>query len=135
MTKNDEKIMILKKQIEEKKEKLKKAEKFSPITNCSLEVDGVRHNINVLQKEQIVTLLVKLNTYAMSAKDLGILSDYNISGFNVEDWLTDLKAKLDNLSRKEEEMKLKAMEGKLHQLLSNDKKVELEIEEIESLLK
>jgi len=44
--------------------------------------------------------------------------------------LTDIKAKLDFVSRKEEENKRKAMEAKLHQLLSNEKKIELEIDEI-----
>jgi len=125
---NDKKIMELKKQIEEKKNKVSKSQKFSPITNCSIEVDGIRYNIQVLTKEQLITLLVKLNSYAMSAKDLEV--DFSISGYNVSDWITDIKSKLDFVSRKEEENKLKIMESKLHQLLSNEKKVELEIDEI-----
>lgn len=126
---NDQKIMDLKKQIEEKKAKLIKSQRFTPITNCSIEVEGVRHNIQVLTKEQLITLMVKINSYAMSAKDLG-LDSYNISGFDVVEWIQDIKSKLDFVSRKEEENKLKMMESKLHQLLSNEKKVELEIDEI-----
>lgn len=129
---NDQKIMELKKQIEEKKNKIKKSQKFTPITNCSIEVDGQRYNLQVLTKEQLITLAVKLNSYAMSAKDLEL--DFSISGFEINDWITDVKAKLDFVSRKEEENKLKVMETKLHQLLSNEKKVELEIEEIMSSL-
>ena len=125
---NDKKIMELKKQIEGKKIKLGKSQKFSPITNCSIEVDGVRVNIQVLNKEQLTYLLVKLNSYAKSAKELEI--DFVISGYHVVDWITDIKSKLDFVSRKEEENKLKVMESKLHQLLSNEKKVELEIDEI-----
>ncbi|GED72344.1 hypothetical protein BRE01_60460 [Brevibacillus reuszeri] len=131
---NDQKILVLKKQIEDKKSKLSKSEKFTPVTNCSIEVDGVRHNIQVLNKEQLITLMVKLNTYAIAAKDLDLLNEYNISGYNVTDWIADLKAKLEFLGRKEEERKLKAMESKLDQLLSSEKKVELEIGEIESML-
>ena len=127
---NDQKIMELKKQIEEKKIKLGKSQKFNPITNCSIELDGVRVNIQVLNKEQLITLLVKLNSYALSAKDLGI--DYIISGYQITDWITDIKSKLDFVSRKEKENKLKVMESKLHQLLSNEKKVELEIEAVMS---
>ncbi|MGG1440867.1 hypothetical protein ABE354_02180 [Brevibacillus laterosporus] len=135
MTKtNDQKILELKKQIEEKKKKVGMSQKFTPVTNCSIELDGARYNIQVLQKEQIILLVVKLNAYALAAKELGLLGDYNISGFNVMDWLTDLKAKLDFVNRKEEEGKLKMMEAKLDQLLSNEKKVELEIDEIESML-
>ena len=125
---NDSKIMELKKQIEEKKIKLGKSQKFTPITNCSIELDGVRTNIQVLNKEQLTYLLVKLNSYALSAKSLEI--DFVISGYHVADWITDIKSKLDFVSRKEEENKLKMMESKLHQLLSNEKKVELEIDEI-----
>jgi len=125
---NDSKIMVLKKQIEEKKIKLGKSQKFTPITNCSIELDGVRTNIQVLNKEQLTYLLVKLNSYALSAKSLEI--DFVISGYHVADWITDIKSKLDFVSRKEEENKLKMMESKLHQLLSNEKKVELEIDEI-----
>jgi len=129
---NDLKIMELKKQIEEKKVKLGKSQKFNPITNCSIEVDGIRVNIQVLTKEQLTTLLIKLNSYAISAKDLEI--DYAVSGYLVLDWITDIKSKLDFVSRKEEENKLKVMESKLHQLLSNEKKVELEIDEIMKFL-
>ena len=125
---NDSKIMELKKQIEEKKAKLIKSQKFSPITNSSIELDGVRTNIQVLNKEQLTFLLVKLNSYAISAKDLEVY--FVISGYHVADWITDIKSKLDFVSRKEEENKLKMMESKLHQLLSNEKKVELEIDEI-----
>ena len=125
---NDSKIMVLKKQIEDKKIKLGKSQKFSPITNSSIELDGVRTNIQVLNKEQLTFLLVKLNSYAKSAKDLEI--DFVISGYHIVDWIADIKSKLDFVSRKEEENKLKMMESKLHQLLSNEKKVELEIDEI-----
>jgi len=96
--------MELKKQIEEKKIKLGKSQKFSPITNCSIEVDGVRSNIQVLTKEQLITLLVKLNSYAISAKELEI--DFVISGYGIVDWITDIKSKLDFVSRKEEENNL-----------------------------
>jgi len=130
---NDQKIMELKKQIEVKKNKVGKSQKFSPITNCSIEVDGERSNIQVLTKEKLISLMVKLNSYSISAKDLEV--EYIISGYNVVDWIQDIKSKLDFVSRKEEENKLKFMESKLHELLSNEKKVELEIDEIASFLK
>lgn len=132
---NDSKIIELKKQIKEKREKLDTIKKFSPITNCSIEVDGVRFNIQVLGKEQLISLMVKLNSYRLSAKDLSVLDDYIISGYKVEDWITDMKAKLDLVSRKDEERKLKFMEDKLNELLSNEKKVEIELNEIEDMLK
>jgi hypothetical protein len=59
----------------------------------------------------------------------------NISGYSINDWMTDIKLKLDILSQKEEENSLKALESKLAALLSNDKKTELELSSIEKLLK
>lgn len=132
---NDEKILELKKQIEIKKSKLEKSNKFSPVTNCSLDLDGIRFNLNVLNKEQLILIAVKLNMYNMSYKNLEFEDEFIITGYSIKDWLTDIKSKIDILSKKEEESKLKVMESKLNQLLSEDKKVELELSEIEKLLK
>lgn len=132
---NDQRILKLKEQIAEKKKTLNRASRFSPITNCSIEVDGVRYNIQVLNREDLISLMVKLNSYILSAKDLNILDEYLISGYKVEDWITDIKSRIEILSSKDEERKLKIMEDKLLKLLSDGKKVELEIDEIESILK
>lgn len=132
---NDQKILNLKKQIEDKKFKLGKSQKFSPVTNCSIELDGIRTNIQTLSKEQLINMLVKINSYAMAAKDLELINEYSISGYNVMDWITDLKGKLDFMGRKEEEQKLKAMETTLDKLLSDEKKVEIELDAIAASLK
>lgn len=133
---NDQKILDLKKQIEEKKTKLDKLQRFTPITNCSIEIDGVtRTNIQTLDKDSIVRLMVKLQSYKTAAEALDVSSQYILSGYKPEDWIKDLKQRLDILSRKDEETKLKLMEDKLQALLSSDMKVQLELSEIESLLK
>jgi predicted RNase H-like nuclease (RuvC/YqgF family) len=134
-TKNDEVILQLKKQIEEKKKSIKATERFQPVTNCSLELDGIRSNIQVLTKEQLVSLLVKLNSYKKSADELGMLSEYIISGYSIDDWISDVKSKYMNLNRKEEQENLRQKEMRLMQLLSGDKKIELELDEIANSLK
>jgi hypothetical protein len=133
---NDQRILQLKEQIEKKKEQLGKSTRFTPLTNCSLELEGERYNINVLSKKQLVSLMIRLNMYKISASDLGIMmTDVEFSGYDVFDWIKDIKAKIEILSRKDEERNLKAMEDKLVKLLSDGKKVELELDEIASLLK
>ncbi|WP_207306222.1 hypothetical protein [Clostridioides difficile] len=57
-----------------------------------------------------------------------------MSGYDVQDWIDDIKSKLDILTINEERSKLEEMEIKLMELLSNEKKVELEINKIESML-
>jgi len=132
---NDKKILELKLQILKKKEQLESIKKFTPVTNCSIELDSQRYNINTLPQEQLIQLLVKVNMYQMSASDLELEYDYTISGYTPIDWITDLSARLDILSKKDEERKLKALEDKLDKLLSSDKKTELELSEIENMLK
>lgn len=131
---NDTIILQLKEQIEEKKKALKSSEKFSPITNCSIELDNNRMNIHALNKEQLVILLVRLNSYRLSAIDLGLAEDLKISGHELSDWMTDINAKLMNLNRKAEEERLQELEIQLHGLLSIDKKVELAIDVIKKSL-
>lgn len=133
--KNDERILEMRKQIAEKKEKVGKLKRFVPITNCILTLKENVSNINVLSKESLIEHLVILNLYKKSAEELGLLNDFSYNGYHINDWIEDIKNKLDVLSKKEEESKLKAMESKLEKLLSEEKKTELEIDEIADLLK
>lgn len=128
MNKNDKTIVELKRKIEEKKSELKATERFSPITNCTLDLDGVHYNIGVLSKEIIFPLIVKLNAYRLSAKDLELEGE--ISGYKLEDWIKDLRARLMIINRRAEQLRLEQMEKRLHDLLSVETKIGLEIEEI-----
>lgn len=128
--KNDQRVLDLKSKIEEKKLALKKSEKFQPVTNCSLQTDGKILNINVLDKPTLIQQIVKLSVYADKAKELGY-ENYIYAGFPINDWIKDLKSRFANLDRKLEEDRLRILEAKLHNLLSTDKKVELEIDDYE----
>ena len=129
--KNDEKILELKTQIALRKEQLKKQNKrFTPITNCIIELESIKYNLQVLSKSQLMELLIRLNLYLMSAKDLNITDVMTVSGYSISDWMTDIRAKLESVKYKDDENKLKAMEDKLQNLLSDEKKTEIEIDEI-----
>lgn len=133
-TNNDNRIIELKKQIETKRKQLsEKTSRFSPETNCILEFKGTTYNLNICSAEMLTLLLVELNMYVMSAADLGITPPV-ISGYPIEMWMTDIKNKISVLSVKQEDSNLKKMEVKLDKLLSDDKKTELELDEIASLL-
>lgn len=135
MSKNDDRILELKKQIDEKKDNItNKKVKFVPETNCVLIFDGINYNLNVCQYEDLKLLLIKLNSYVISAKDLGY-DDFVLSGYNVSEWLNDIQNKMEVIELKKEEAMLKSMESKLDKLLSDDKKTELEIDVIAELLK
>jgi len=130
---NDQKILDLKAQIEHKKAMIERT-KFSPVTNCSIEMDGTRYNLHTLNSDSLTYLLINLNCFQMSIKDLGI-KKYEMSGYAIEDWINDIKMKLKVIAQKAEEDNLKALEKKLSTLLSEDKKTELELDSIANLLK
>lgn len=132
MSKNDDKILQLKKVITEKKEELKTVKRFSPLTNCVLNLDNQTYNLNVLQVDDLKFLLIKLNMYLISANDLDIA--FNVSGYNVSEWMSDIKSKIEIFEHKKKESDLKALESKLDKMLSDEKKTELELDEIASLL-
>lgn len=131
-TKNDERVLQLKEIIEKKKLELKDVKKFIPLTNCVLDLDGQKYNLNVLQLSDLQILLVRLNMYLISAKDLGI--NLEISGYNIAEWITDIKCKIEIFEYKKKETELKALEVKLDKMLSDEKKTELELDEIAALL-
>lgn len=133
MSKNDERVLQLKKIIDEKKSELKAVKRFTPLTNCVLNLDNQNYNLNVLQLDDLKLLLVKLNMYLMSANDLDI--GLNISGYNISEWMSDIKYKMEIYENKKKESELKALEAKLDKMLSDEKKTELELDEIAALLK
>lgn len=134
--KNDERILELKKQIEEKKKELGKQPRFSPVTTCLFDRDGCKVNIHALRSiKDINAMLVFFNTYAMSARDLGIdCADVELGGFSVLDWMEDLKSKKEVIEYTEKKEQLTTLEKKLDKLLSDDKKTELEIDAIADLI-
>lgn len=129
---NDDKIMQLKVIIEKKKEELKKYKKFCPVTNCVLDLDGKKYNLNVLQENELVLLLVKLDSYFVSAERLHV--NLILSGYDVLDWIEDIRDKLKDVEKKKKESELNKMESKLTTLLSDNKKTELELSDIETML-
>lgn len=134
--KNDERIIMLKKQIEEQRKELGKQPRFSPITTCLFDYNGSRINIHTLTStKDINTMLVYFNIYVMSASDLGIdCAEVCLNGFAVNDWIEDLKSKKAVVEYSAKKDQLASLEKKLDKLLSDDKKTELEIDSIASIL-
>lgn len=101
MSKNDDRILELKEKIEEKKQELSgKNTKFVPVTNCIIELDGMTNNLHTCDSDKLALLLVKLNLYKKEAENLDI--DFVISGYSIDDWITDIKNKFDITKTKAE---------------------------------
>lgn len=134
---NDSKILAIKEQIKIKKEKLEGMNKrFVGVTNCIIFLDGEKYNLNVLKKDELIMLAIKIESLLQAAKGLKFINEeeFILSGYKLEDWIKDIELKLEIMNYKEEQKKLNLMEEKLTKLLSEEKKVELEINEIVSML-
>lgn len=132
--KNDDRIMQLKEQIEKKREELaaSNTSRFVPITNCLLVIDKTTYNLHVDSSE---LLLIKLNSMRLSAKDLGIdTSKLMISGYSLDNWITDVKNNLSIQNYRAEKKKLDSLEKQLTALLSDNKQTELQIDQLAALL-
>lgn len=130
---NDTKIIELKKLIACKKDFLKELEKFQPATSCRLMLDGMNYDLRTCDLDTLSWLLLKLNAYRMSADDLGLVG-LEIGGSKITDWLNDARQRRLILNKRQEEVKLRGLEAKLTDLLSDEKKTELIIDEVKGLI-
>lgn len=135
-TKNDEMILQLKKKVEEQKAELVKLPRtLQSETSTVFRQDVDNLNLRVMSVEQLKLLKVKLYTYAMAAADLEIgIDEVIISGFSIDKWMHDIDTQISVLTRAEKEKKLKETEATLNRMLSDDKRTELELQELAKIL-
>jgi len=133
--KNDDRIIALKKGIETKIKLIKDSERFSPITNCFLKIGEATYNINVLPVTDLIFLLATLNGFTGIIEQEKFEDQFVISGFKVDDWKKDILSKIKSVRTKQEKQNLSQMQNKLVALLSDQKKTELELDDIEKLLR
>ena len=131
-TKNDEMILQLKKKVEEQKAELTKLPRtLQSETSTVFRTDAENLNLRVMSVEQLKLLKVKLHAYAMAAIDLEIgINEVVISGFSIDKWMHDIDMQISVLTRAEKEKKLKETEAALNRMLSDDKRTELELQEL-----
>ena len=125
-------ILQLKKKVEEQKTELAKLPRtLQSETSTVFRQDAENLNLRVMSIEQLKLLKVKLHTYIMAATDLEMEQDeVVISGFSIDKWMHDIDMQISVLTRVEKEKKLKETEATLNRMLSDDKRTELELQEL-----
>lgn len=134
MSKNDDRIVDLQKKIQDKRHELGPTPVFSPITSCVLEYGGKTYNLHIQDHNTLVFLFCSLHSMLEAAYDLGFQDCLVISGFRVSDFIKDIEAKLAVINHKKQADELTQLESQLIKLLSDDKRTELKIAEIEKLI-
>jgi hypothetical protein len=142
--KNDTRIKELKAKVEEQKVKLGKKPRATFLTNAVFNDENGGPspvNLNVLRsKEDIVKFAAKLvglqsnHEKACNLLDIDIIP-LVVSRYPVSDWLEDVKTRVKIIEFEENQKKLDATQAKLDQLLSEDAKTELALEDIEKSFK
>lgn len=130
---NDKRIMDLRADIKAKQDKLKKVDKFKPVTNCMISYGMSKTSLNVLSSDNLKALAIRLHVDIKAQKELGFI-ELKHNGFTLEEWKTDVLNKITILDKEKELKELKVLEDKLETLLSHDKKTELAIDEIANLI-
>jgi hypothetical protein len=127
-TKDDKTILALKKEIETKKKLISKIDKFNPLTNCMLTLFGQSINLHTRTKEELLLLKAQLKSWRQQVSDEPLM----LGSFIIDDYIEDISTKYNILNLSTEKTRLTNLEKQLHNLLSIDKKVELELENLKS---
>lgn len=140
--KNDNLVTELLKKVEEKKAQIEKIKNPDYTTNLSFPMSMFgstnRINLNVADEEVLVSIMVYLETMidkaADSAKRNGVVYSGQWFGFKLMDWHNDVVLKLKQKQSQRQVLELREIENKLNSLLSEDKRTNMELENLSKLL-
>lgn len=135
---NDEKIVSLMNVIKEKKESIGAEPKFRPATTCNLCIDmTMKTNIHtIITVEEANKALMMLGLYELACEKIGIDANSAMIGdFSISDWKKDLLSRKELLEYKKKVRELNSLESQLNGMMSDTKKTELALGDIEKLLK
>ena len=148
MNKSDEKILVLMQEIKNQKEEIAKAEaRPNWKTSCRLPTSHPNSSfgdINLHVENDLSTLIYlasflqeKEESYKKAAVLLNVIKapEFKWGGFSVNEWLHDIKIKINKNQIKEKKQKLESLEKRLHSITSAELRAELELKLIEEELK
>ena len=138
MSTNDKQIKQYRMAVDKKREEMGPEPRPSWITNQLLQLDPHNQsklNLNLLNDEAKCVDAVRLLMLQVQAHDaaneaLGTNLKLVISGYSSDDWIADIKQRLEVIRWKDEKVKLGNMDKKLQALLSEDAKTANAISDI-----
>lgn len=141
MTKHDDKIKTLLATVEQQKAALGTKPRASWVTNAIFKYkDGTHLNLNTVRTSQplvdaLAYLLEKQGLQQAAANHLGVrLEPFSWEGYSLQEWMQDFKLRLDILHWEDKKAQLEATKKKLHALVSEEAKTEMELADIEKML-
>ena len=139
VNKNDNRILELKKKIEQERATLKESNsRFQPITSCILEFAGQKYNLNAMSANDLLLLLSLLSVIEQVntkiAEEMQIIKPATVNGYLLTEWITDIRKKLDQVLYREKKAKLDKLEKQLTDLLTGETQTKLKVDNLENEL-
>lgn len=107
-------------------------------TNCAFRFEADQnskvYNLQTADKDTLLliagTLIQKEDAYIKGAEALEVKSTFKWLGYSVEDWMTDLKLRMNKLELSTKKAELARLEKKLNLILPESLRVQIELDEI-----
>lgn len=139
----DNKVLALLEQVNQQKKEIQRAEGSKWITNCAfsyteepskainLHVEGSVRNLICI----VAFLRERERTYNDAASTLGVDAPiFTWSGFRVDDWISDIKMRIDKIQISTKKKKLELLESRLSAVMTPELKAQIELDAIEKEL-
>lgn len=123
-----------------RKAEIEKTERAKWLTNCSIDHDGRRMNLQTVNDVDILiniagTIIQNDKVYQSGSEFLlGEVKERKLNGFTSEEWLTDIKTRLEKVQLSKKKQELDALERRLDSLVSKEMREQLELEAIKKEL-
>ena len=139
VNKNDNRILELKKKIEQERATLKESSsRFQPITSCILDFAGQKYNLNAMSANDLSLLLSLLSVIEQAnteiAKEMQFIKPATVNGYLLAEWIIDIRKKLDQVLYREKKAKLDKLEKQLTDLLTGETQTKLKVDNLEDEL-
>lgn len=125
-----------------KKKEIEKAEKPTWLTNCLFSYDNssMKTNIRTVSsiRELVNILAFVINkdiSFSTANSFLCTKEVFEYFGFTKEDWINDIKTRIDQINITAKRKELEGIESKLDSMISKERREELELEAIVKQLK
>ena len=138
--KNDTVIKELMKQVETQKEALGAKERVSWFTNGSFQRDsGFHFNINTVTEGSVLAealgfLIVQAEGFGKACDILGVDAPFKWQGFSLKEWQDDFETRMRVVEWNKKKKLLENTQAKLSQLVSEEARTEMELDDIKALL-
>lgn len=140
----DQAVMKLLKKVQQKKEEIEAAKKKPRWkTNCSIAFnpDSEVHdriNLQVQSARKLIDLYAFLDQMEghleRAARELGLEVDLTYMAYSISDWKDDLKTRAAQVSVKQKEQEMAALDARVSKLVSPDQRREMELRALQELL-